>query len=126
MKCFLLLPCVILTGCMSTSNYNPFLDEKIAKNQLCQSNLQTLVENDAFMEVKTLVDKECNNIVIKGWVKGKINNTFDKRCKASFQYLRQRPALQKVAKSFIQNECYTENANKFYWKNPVVVPDNTK
>ena len=115
MKLYITLPLLFLAGCAST-NYNPFIDEKISKNEMCQSNLKTLVENDAFMEVKTLIDRECNNIVVKGWVKGKIDKAFDKRCKASYQYLNQRPAIQKVAKTFIQNECYPENPNKFYWK----------
>ena len=114
-KYYIALPLLLLTSC-TTTNYNPFLDKKIVKNQVCQSSLKTLVENDAFLEVKTLIDRECNNLVVKGWVKGKIDNAFDKRCKASFQYLVQRPALQRVAKQFIQNECYPENPNKFYWK----------
>ncbi|WP_040394571.1 hypothetical protein [Catenovulum agarivorans] len=118
MKFYQLSLCVVLCGC-SSMNYNPFADEKISKAPICQSNLQTLVENDSFIEVKTLVDKECNNIVVQGWVKGKINNSFDRRCKASYQYLTERPALEKVAKSFLQNECYTENPNKFYWKTSV-------
>ena len=74
------------------------------------------MENDAFLEVKTLIDKMCNNIVVQGWVKGKINNAFNKRCKASYRYLIQRPALGRVAKKFLANECYPENGNKFYWK----------
>ncbi len=93
MKYYVALPLLLLTSC-ATTNYDPFLDEKIVNNQVCQSSLKTLVENDAFLEVKTLIDRECNNLVVRGWVKGKIDNAFDKRCKASFQYLVQRPALQ--------------------------------
>jgi hypothetical protein len=124
MKFYIVLPLVLLTSCAST-NYNPFLDEKISKTPMCQSNLQTLVENDAFIEVKTLIDKECNNIVVKGWVKGKINNAFDRRCKASYQFLAERPALQRVAKKFVKNECYPENPDKFYWKSTRKVANNT-
>ncbi|WP_111979594.1 hypothetical protein [Algibacillus agarilyticus] len=114
MKFYLTLPVVLLTSCVSI-NYDPFSDTRITQTTICQSSLKTLVENNAFLETKSLVDRECNNIVVKGWVKGKINNAFDRRCKASFQYLQKRPALQKVAKAFIQNECYAEKPNKFYW-----------
>jgi len=121
MKYLTLSICVLLTSCATTS-YNPFEDEKISNSPICQSSLNTLVENDSFMEVKSLVDEECNNIVTHGWVKGKIDNAFDRRCKASFQYFVQRKELQKVAKEFLQNECYPENPGKYYWKS---LPKNT-
>ncbi|MGL1956240.1 MAG: hypothetical protein OCD00_02830 [Colwellia sp.] len=115
MKYSIFLPCLFIMGCAST-NYDPLFDDKISQNPMCQSTLQILVENDAFTEVKSLIDRECSNIVVKGWVKGKISNRFDKRCKASFRYLAERPALLKVAKKFVKNACYPENPDKFYWK----------
>ena len=119
MKLYTTLPLVLLlVGCANTKpDYDPFLDEKISQRESCQADLKILVENDAFTETKALVDKHCNIIINRGWVKGNINERYKKRCKASFYYLMQRPTLGRVAKRFIMKECYPENPDKFYWKN---------
>ena len=107
-------PVISYTGCASVA-YNPFLDEKISKAPVCQESLTTLVENNAFREVKTLIDLECNNIVVQGWVQGRFNSRFRKGCKAPKHYFKQRPALERVAKKFVTNACYPENPDFFYW-----------
>ena len=117
MKCRLFLLSLLLgSSAVAATTYNPFLDDRIYQSKICQSSLKTLVENDVFNEVKNLVDMECNNIVRRGWVKGLINKPSRMRCQASYQYLAERPELQKVAKTFLMNGCYPENPDKFYWK----------
>lgn len=125
MKFIYFSPLLLLTAC--ASNYNPYVDERIAKTPICQSTLKTLVENDAFWEVKRLVDQKCNNIVFHGWVKGKIASSANLRCKASFQYLKQRPLLSKAAKTFLGNSCYYESENYYVWERPAHLKEpNTK
>ncbi|AWB66296.1 hypothetical protein C2869_07555 [Saccharobesus litoralis] len=114
MRLLVLALSAALTACSSTP-YNPFEDEKIVKSNYCQSHLKTLVENNAFMEVKTMVDRQCNNLVVRGWAKGRISSKFNKRCKASYQYYVQRPALYKVARNFIVAGCYPENPDFYQW-----------
>jgi hypothetical protein len=121
MKFIYLLTALLLTGC--ASNYNPYVDKRIAKTPVCQSTLKTLVENNAFMEVKSMVDKKCNNLVVKGWAKGRVASPKNKRCIASFQYLKKRPILHRAAKEFIVNSCYYQSENYYVWKKPAHLKD---
>jgi hypothetical protein len=96
--------------------YDAYIDPKISGSQQCQQDLDFLVERQVFSEVKNLEDKKCNNIVLKGWVKGKTSKKFDKRCKAYFQYIAFRKDVRQTARRFLGNACYVENSNYFDWK----------
>lgn len=114
LKIRMILSAVLLASCASTP-YDPFLDDRISKDPVCQKSLNTLVANNVFSETKRLVDRKCNNIIARGWVKGNLSDSKDSICMSSFHYLKERPRLQKTAKAFIKNGCYQRHPMKFFW-----------
>lgn len=115
MKIKYLSSCLFGLLLVSCATYDPFVDPKIKTSAVCQEMLTELVELDIMNYVKNLVDDRCNNIVIAGWVKGTLDGRVRPRCKRAFNYLKERPELQRTAKRFIKNSCYVAQTSKYQW-----------